>query len=483
MASIIRGYEWDIFISYRQNDNHSGWVTEFVTALQEELAVTLKDSVSVFFDSSLPDGLLETHNVDRSLEDKLKCLIFIPIISQTYCDSKSFAWQYEFAGFIKLAREDQFGLDIRLANGNVASRILPVKIHDLETEDKTLLENTLEGVLRSIDFIYKSAGVNRPLSSREDHPQDNVNKTYYRDQINKVANAVKEIIAALKSGQDLLVGEKVSHDDPITLPGKEETRKKTWKSIKLRRKILVTGSSVSIILLAIFMVYQLINKEDIVNHSGEQILEKAINSCDFFHKWNNYHGKISLRTVRENGTHSDEIIEINTKEGYYQSVYTSGDLRYIKGIKNGRCFREINGDKNPDDSLVEKYSLDCSRIQYMKELNFCHFGLLMELKRSGLLLQKKVESVKFNGLNCLTLTFKCDTSKITSEYYDRLNFIVYLDPSDYSMKGVKWYGRLNAYIIFSGLLDVNGIKIPLCKTYFNSADNSLKFIDLVTLAN
>ena len=47
-----------------------------------------------------------------------------------------------------MAKEDQFGRDIRLASGNVASRILPVKIHDLDAEDKTLLENELGGVLQ-----------------------------------------------------------------------------------------------------------------------------------------------------------------------------------------------------------------------------------------------------------------------------------------------------------------------------------------------
>jgi TolB-like protein/Tfp pilus assembly protein PilF len=198
MASLVPGFEYDIFISYRHNDNRSGWVTEFVAALQEELAATLKEPVSVYFDTNPHDGLLETHNVDKSLEAKLKCLIFIPIISQTYCDSKSFAWQYEFTAFNKLAKEDQFGRDIRLGSGNVTSRILPVKIHDLDAEDKTLLENELGGVLRSIDFIYKASGVNRPLRANEDHPHDNLNKTYYRDQINKVANAVKEIITAIK---------------------------------------------------------------------------------------------------------------------------------------------------------------------------------------------------------------------------------------------------------------------------------------------
>ena len=37
MASTIPGYEYDIFISYRQKDNkYDGWVTEFVDNLKKE---------------------------------------------------------------------------------------------------------------------------------------------------------------------------------------------------------------------------------------------------------------------------------------------------------------------------------------------------------------------------------------------------------------------------------------------------------------
>ena len=197
MPSLIPGFEYDIFISYRHNDNRSGWVTEFVKNLEEELSATIKEPVSVYFDINPHDGLLETHNVDKSLEAKLKCLIFIPILSQTYCDPKSFAWQNEFVAFNRLAKEDQFGKDLMLGNGNVASRILPIKIHDLDAGDKTMLENELGGVLRPVNFIYKESGVNRPLKS-DDNVDSNLNKTKYRNQINKVANAVKEIINALK---------------------------------------------------------------------------------------------------------------------------------------------------------------------------------------------------------------------------------------------------------------------------------------------
>ena len=201
MPSLIPGFEYDIFISYRHKDNkYDGWVSEFVSHLKSELEATFKDEVSVYFDANPHDGLLETHNVDKSLENKLKCLIMIPIVSQTYCDPKSFAWQHEFCVFNKKAKEDSFGRDIKLANGNVASRILPVKIHNLDQEDKATLEEELGGVLRCIEFIYRSAGVNRPLKPNDDRAQ-NSNHTYYRDQINKVANAVKEIVQGIAAGE------------------------------------------------------------------------------------------------------------------------------------------------------------------------------------------------------------------------------------------------------------------------------------------
>ena len=203
MASVVPGCEYDIFISYRHNDNLDGWVTEFVQNLEKELRGTIKEPVSIYFDSNPHDGLLETHNVDKSLEGKLKCLIFIPILSQTYCDPKSFAWQNEFCAFSKMAivgapLSGGEGLGVRLKNGNVASRILPIKIHDLDAEDKAIIENEIGGALRAVEFIYKEPGVNRPLKSSDDRAL-NLGKSDYKNQVNKVANAVKEIIAALKS--------------------------------------------------------------------------------------------------------------------------------------------------------------------------------------------------------------------------------------------------------------------------------------------
>src|SRR6478609_56498 len=140
MPSILPQYEYDIFISYRHKDNLGDhWVTEFVSALKTELESTFKEDISVYFDTNAHDGLNDNHDVDLSLREKVKSLILIPIISQTYCDPKSFAWRNEFLPFRELASNDLFGLRVKVANGNVASRILPVRIHALDNSDVNFL--------------------------------------------------------------------------------------------------------------------------------------------------------------------------------------------------------------------------------------------------------------------------------------------------------------------------------------------------------
>jgi predicted ATPase len=226
MASIIHGYNYDIFISYRQKDNkHDGWVTEFVDNLKGELESTFKEEISVYFDINPHDGLLETHDVEASLKEKLKCLVFIPIISRTYCDPKSFAWEHELKAFIDYTSNDKYGLKIQLHGGYIAARVLPVRIHDLDDEDLKLCESVMGGFLRGIEFIYKSAGVNRPLTPT-DNPDKNLNSTFYRDQINKVALAIKDLIQGMKSPAP----DKPGQETTVEAEPEIKEKREAWKA-------------------------------------------------------------------------------------------------------------------------------------------------------------------------------------------------------------------------------------------------------------
>jgi len=295
MSSIIEGYNYDIFISYRQKDNkHDGWVTEFVNQLKGELDSMFKDEVSVYFDINPSDYLLESYDVDASLKDKLKCLIFIPIISRTYCDPKSFAWDNELKAFVDKASEDQFGFKIKLPNGNVTNRVLPIRIHDLDISDVKLFESVVGGVLRSIDFVYKETGVNRQLRAKDDDIIKSPAQILYRDQINKVALTIKEIIESMKSSnnqgktaikeiqkrgkadkkenlsEEPVLVEKSEIIDTLPLDELKNEKDKRFIRLPIKTKIMVPGILIFLAVLAILIL--LLNQRANVKWAKEKAM-------------------------------------------------------------------------------------------------------------------------------------------------------------------------------------------------------------------
>jgi tetratricopeptide (TPR) repeat protein/TolB-like protein len=343
MSSIIEGYNYDIFISYRQKDNQptpsygwqskgDRWVSNFVDALKTELEATFKEDVSVYFDENPHDRLQETHNVDKSLEGKLNCLIFIPILSQTYCDPNSYAWQFEFLAFLRMAEQDRFGKDIKLRSGNVASRILPIRIHDLEPEDVKLFEKETGSVLRSLDFVFKtSTGVSRPLKANEDHPQDNLNKTFYGDQINKVGHSIKEIIQGMKTEPVPVVMEKPSHGKPLEEGKKEERTGPEEKPKKLNRIKFLSGVIIiAILIISVIFAYPKVFKKDRLDRlrsSGDRI---SVAVMPFQNMTND-----TAWIVWQNGIQNELINNLtNSEELKIKQIESINGLIQSRGITN-----------------------------------------------------------------------------------------------------------------------------------------------------
>jgi tetratricopeptide (TPR) repeat protein len=335
MASIIPGFEYDIFISYRQKDNkHDSWVTKFVDNLKGELEATFKEDISVYFDENPHDRLQETHNVNKSLEGKLKCLIFIPILSQTYCDPNCYAWQFEFLAFLRLAELDHFGKDIRLRSGNVASRILPIRIHDLEEEDVKLFERETGSVLRALDFVFKtSTGVSRPLKVNEDHPHDNLNKTFFSDQINKVAHAIKEIILGMKTEPVHAVKEMEQTGEPIREVREDERSSQKEKPAKaITGKFLSTVGVLTILIIIGVLVFPKIfkrNSLDKLKSSGEKIIVAVMPFQNMTNDttWNIWQNSIQDMLITNLSNASDEL-KVRQIESINRLVQSKGSDNY-----------------------------------------------------------------------------------------------------------------------------------------------------------
>ena len=386
MASLVPEFEYDIFISYRQKDNKGDrWVSEFVEALKIELESTFKEEISVYFDVNPHDGLLETYDVDASLKEKLRCLIFIPIISRTYCDPKSFAWKHEFLSFIEAAQKDKFGLKVTLLNGNVSSRVLPVRIHDLDPADIRLCESALGGALRGVDFVYKSAGVNRPITSSEVHPQDNLNKIYYRDQINKVANAAKDLITVLtKENQS---------DEAGPLKPPKEIRGKTRIS---KSKIIITAV---ILLMLITIVSVTITK---LTRSSEPVqksiavlpFEKWFSDKDFYYLGDAVASQISsqIRAVKEiyvisfNSTRRYTVPDMpSTKQIGKEcgaNYLVQGSIELSNNNKDISISVQLINTKNSNPILDEKFKAELDSLQVIRSRIILRIAQRLQVKLS-----------------------------------------------------------------------------------------------------
>jgi TolB-like protein/Tfp pilus assembly protein PilF len=355
MPSIIEGYNYDIFISYRQKDNkHDGWVTEFVEQLKGELESTFKDEVSVYFDINPHDGLLETHDVNASLKNKLKCLVFIPIISRTYCDPRSFAWENEFKVFLEQTSDDHFGLRVGLINGNVTARVLPIQIHDLTREDKSLLEKELGGVLRAIEFIYKEPGVNRPLSPK-DNDDKNLNKTNYRNQINKVANAVDEVISGLINFQTVpFIGQnqRLASSSEVSEEEKEVINTKP-RRFNLITKVLSIAAILMILIIAAVIVYPKTFRSDKLANLRSSDGRISIAVMPFQNMTND-----TIWNVWQNGIQNNLITSLSNSDGL--------KVRQIESINRFLQSKGFNGSGSLTPAIASSISqkLDASILIY-----------------------------------------------------------------------------------------------------------------------
>ena len=156
------------------------------------------------------------------------------------------------------------------------------------------------------------------------------------------------------------------------------------------------------------------------------------------------------------------------------------DLKIVKGIKGGICFRDVNGNKNPGEDLIKQYNLDSLNIIKWKEHHYCHFGGLMELKVSGLILDDKVMVSKFQGKDCYAIRFVHGSDSVSNPYFKNTEWTLFIDPATFSVTG-GIYRRIfgmDGYVLFSGSLNVNGIRMPLMRTYYNVTDSSFLAVDV-----
>jgi tetratricopeptide (TPR) repeat protein len=141
-----------------------------------------------------------------------------------------------------------------------------------------LYEKETGSVLRAMDFVFKTGtGAIRPLLPNEDRPNDNLYKTFYRDQISKVAIAIKEIVLGMKAEPVMKVEEKDHGQvkESLKKAGTEEPKELNEKPALVgRTRFLIPIIVVALLIIAGIFAYPKIFKRNTLERlrtSGERI--------------------------------------------------------------------------------------------------------------------------------------------------------------------------------------------------------------------
>jgi hypothetical protein len=219
-----------------------------------------------------------------------------------------------------------------------------------------------------------------------------------------------------------------------------------------------------------------------VPYSASDLLEKAIKFHDPEGKWNNYSGKVKLNTSFPDGnTYGTEIFEIDVAKNFYCCTRLAGGMKIIKGIKEGKIFRSVNGNINLTPEEINKFGIGDTGIIMMKEWHYFHFGILAYFRSVGSDLQNKVTRSNFMGKDCYLLTFIGDSSKVTEPRWAG-EVIFYIDAKTFAVNGIQWTSW-GVYEMLEGSLDINGIKLSKVRNYYTKEDNTLQGVDFFTRAD
>lgn len=200
------------------------------------------------------------------------------------------------------------------------------------------------------------------------------------------------------------------------------------------------------------------NEQESHSFTSSELIDKCIGYHDPNGLWSGYTGKLRCVNVRSDVIY-DEIIEINNTTGYYKSSLKAPDAKIIRGIRNDVAFRSVNGDSTLTEKEMQDRGLTDPMIRFWKVHHLGHFGLPMQIKKSGLSISDTVDTENFDNRQCFVIkgTGKKDT--VINPYYEG-KWKVYIDGQNFSLRGIEVKSDMfnRTYIIASGgTLNVNGL--------------------------
>ncbi len=229
----------------------------------------------------------------------------------------------------------------------------------------------------------------------------------------------------------------------------------------------------------IFLVIYLASMANVLfsQHDAFDVLKKSIAYHDPNGNWENFHGILNIkvqRTDKEDAIRS--VVINNAKQKFkFRGHYEEGILYYyVNKNKSGFLW---DGNSEVDKSLIQKYKISKERAVMYKNYFTYLYGMPMKLGDEGTIIDPKVEEVDFYGKQYfkMKVNYKPEVGKDIWYFY--------FNKSTFALEAYQFFNDESKndgeYILFNGLKEIDGIKMPKERKWYYNKDKKYLATDLL----
>ncbi|MCA6075236.1 DUF6503 family protein [Fulvivirga sedimenti] len=187
---------------------------------------------------------------------------------------------------------------------------------------------------------------------------------------------------------------------------------------------------------------------------SEEILERSIGFHDPENQWQSLETILNFKEEGANGPRQTTVwIDNNT--GYFRVRRGSVEDH---GMVQDSCF-------------INSGNVDCNRAERLRNYYLYLWGLPMKLRDSGTVLIDRVDSIRWNGYDVLTLQVE----------YEEDRWTYYIDQTDYQLRGYSFLKNDGSgeWIELEGIEKVQGMRLPKSRAWYVFSDSAYLGRDLL----
>ena len=204
--------------------------------------------------------------------------------------------------------------------------------------------------------------------------------------------------------------------------------------------------------------------------TGPELISAAIKYHDPEGNWPQTQATFLFVDTRPGKEDRAATLYLNNPEGILCFMREQDGRQVTRHVVHEECSYDIDGHP-PTAAATGQYQLNHKRTLMLRNYYLYLWGLPMKLTDAGTIVDDKIYQKEFNGRQTLAARVTYDAGVGNDIWY------FYFDPATYEMVGYQFFHDEakgdGEYILLSGMVAVNGMKIPQSRTWYTNPDSTL----------